>query len=192
MDLTPYLVAHWKMNDNVASTVVLDSSGNGYNGTAQANTNTLDTTGKIAGALTFNGTTDYIDTDQTFESVFQNSFAINFWCKPTDGQPAASQYIMTDVDSETGCGIEIVLINNGLITGDWEIGGSSNQINSVTTFPDGQTEWTMITEVVEKISSSLCAIHLYINGELEASADINENMAGLVISEATLKIGFME
>ena len=59
--LKPNCVGHWKMNDNADSTTVLDSSGNGKNGTAQQNTSVLHTTGKIDGALTFNGTSDYVN-----------------------------------------------------------------------------------------------------------------------------------
>jgi hypothetical protein len=59
--LKPNCVGHWKMNDNAASKVVVDNSGNGKNGTAQQNTAVLHTTGKIGGALTFNGTSDYVD-----------------------------------------------------------------------------------------------------------------------------------
>jgi hypothetical protein len=49
------------MNDNVANPTVIDSSGNGNDGTAVQNTDVLHTTGKIDGALTFNGTSDYVD-----------------------------------------------------------------------------------------------------------------------------------
>jgi hypothetical protein len=56
-----YCLAQWKMNDNDANTTVIDSSGNGNDGTAQQSTSLLHTTGKINGALTFNGTSDYVD-----------------------------------------------------------------------------------------------------------------------------------
>jgi len=46
-------VGHWKMNDNAASKVVIDSTGRGNHGTAKRNTDVLHTTGKIDGALTF-------------------------------------------------------------------------------------------------------------------------------------------
>jgi hypothetical protein len=59
--LTPYCVGHWKMNDNAAGTTVADSSGKGNNGIAQQNTENLHTAGKIDGALSFNGTSDYVD-----------------------------------------------------------------------------------------------------------------------------------
>jgi hypothetical protein len=54
------LIAHYRLDDNAASTVVLDSSGNGYHGVAARNTNLTYAVGKIGGALNFNGTTDQI------------------------------------------------------------------------------------------------------------------------------------
>jgi hypothetical protein len=61
MDLTSVCVGQWKANDNAANKTVADSSGKGHDGTAQQNTNVLHTTGKIDGALVFNGTSDYVD-----------------------------------------------------------------------------------------------------------------------------------
>lgn len=54
------LLGNWLMNDNAADATVVDSSGNNNNGTAQQNTSALHTTGKIDGALTFNGMNDYV------------------------------------------------------------------------------------------------------------------------------------
>ncbi len=59
--LPPSCVGHWKMDDNAANPTVVDDSGNGNDGTAQQNTDILHTTGKIDGALTFNGTSDCAD-----------------------------------------------------------------------------------------------------------------------------------
>jgi len=53
-------VGHWRMDDNEPDTVVLDSSGNGNNGTAQQNTSVLHATGLVDGALIFDGVGDYI------------------------------------------------------------------------------------------------------------------------------------
>ena len=51
------LIAHYKMNDNLATTEVIDSMGLA-NGSAERNTNLLSTTGKIDNALHFNGVVD--------------------------------------------------------------------------------------------------------------------------------------
>ena len=34
----------------------------------------------------FDGTNDYIDTGQTFQSVFRGDYSISFWMKPDDGR----------------------------------------------------------------------------------------------------------
>ncbi|MBN1787426.1 MAG: right-handed parallel beta-helix repeat-containing protein [Sedimentisphaerales bacterium] len=80
------LVAWYKMNDDVIDGYgVLDSSGNNYHGTsAYRDTHAMHTDGKINGALQFNGLTsegDYINIDNSLESVFQNSFSVNLWVK---------------------------------------------------------------------------------------------------------------
>ena len=51
---TPTEAAHYLLNDDAASTTVLDTTGN-FNGTCSVNTDTINDTGKINGALHFNG-----------------------------------------------------------------------------------------------------------------------------------------
>jgi hypothetical protein len=80
--LKPNCVGHWKMNDNADSTTVLDSSDNGKHGTAQQNTSVLHTTGKIDGALTFNGTSDYVNIGNVIGTGAYTKIA---WVKRTAG-----------------------------------------------------------------------------------------------------------
>jgi formylglycine-generating enzyme required for sulfatase activity len=56
----PTKVGYWRMDDNELNTTVIDSSGNGNNGTAQENTSVLHVTSIMDGALTFDGVGDYI------------------------------------------------------------------------------------------------------------------------------------
>ena len=74
-------VSYWKMDDNAANTTVVDSSGNGNNGTAQQNTSALHTTGKIKGALTFNGSTDRIDVSSNETLTFADKISVSLWVK---------------------------------------------------------------------------------------------------------------
>jgi hypothetical protein len=59
--ITNGLVAHWKLNDNTNSTVVLDSWSTN-NGTAYSNTSLIHVSGKIDGAITFGTALKYITT----------------------------------------------------------------------------------------------------------------------------------
>ena len=90
--------SHWKMNDNAATTVVIDSVGSSA-GASQQNTDQLDTTGKINGALTFNGVNDYVNCGQDASLLFVNPMSIAAWVKinnyPTNesvGYTIASNY----------------------------------------------------------------------------------------------------
>ena len=85
VDLLSSCVGHWKMNDNAASTTVLDSSGNGKNGTLsrtprycipQRQSTVLN------GALTFNGTSDYVDVGNVIGTGAYTKVA---WVKRDDG-----------------------------------------------------------------------------------------------------------
>ena len=86
------------MNDNAASTVVLEASGNGRNGTAQQNTITLHTTGKIDGALTFNGTSDYVNVGVALTGAYTKVA----WVKRTT---AAGNFYNNIISSDEGSNI---------------------------------------------------------------------------------------
>jgi hypothetical protein len=76
------LIAHYRLDDNAASTVVLDSSGSGFHGVAARNTNLTYAVGKIGGALNFNGTTDVVSiAPVSFSSANGNPFTVAYWVK---------------------------------------------------------------------------------------------------------------
>lgn len=80
IDLTPNTIAHYKLNDNLATTVVVDSSGNGNDGTALQNTEDISVAGKIGTAFEFNGSSDYIEIDAVIADLASSSVgAISFW-----------------------------------------------------------------------------------------------------------------
>lgn len=70
------------MDNNAASTTVTDYSSNGISAVAAANTSGKSTTGRIGRALTFNGSTDFIDV--THNSLLNNAdagWSVCFWMK---------------------------------------------------------------------------------------------------------------
>ena len=69
------------MDDNLCDATVVDSSGRGYHGVARHITSTLSTTGVINGALTFNGTDDYVTVPDRDEWTFNGDFTIILWVK---------------------------------------------------------------------------------------------------------------
>ncbi len=83
--------AVYHMADHAASTAVTDSTGSN-NGVAQADTNAKTTTGEIDGALSFNGTSDYISVAQNGHfNLHASPFTLEAWIKD-DSSPATLNF----------------------------------------------------------------------------------------------------
>lgn len=72
----------WHLADNASNKTVVDSTG-GDNGTAKANTSTKTTTGEVDGALTFNGSNDYVNLGSNVGNfTLSSDFTIAAWVNP--------------------------------------------------------------------------------------------------------------
>src|SRR5438128_9156769 len=85
---TQGLVGYWKFDESTGTTAI-DSSGLGNNGTL-TNGPTW-TAGKVNGALSFDGTNDYVELPNEASFNFTNNFAVSVWMKtPGFAKPWAS------------------------------------------------------------------------------------------------------
>jgi hypothetical protein len=75
--------AIYHMSDNAANKTVSDSTGL-HAATNVNNTNTRSTAGEIAGALTFDGSTDYATAADGTDLQSANVRTVSLWLKPTD------------------------------------------------------------------------------------------------------------
>jgi len=116
------LVAHYLMNDDLATTNVMDGLGD-YNGTSIRNTNLM-TTSKIGKALDFNGSSDriIIPTNQILSNGATN-FSMLAWVNSSED--SRRQQIFTFGNGSTGQGIWIFKQNDNLLSVDLSnIGGT--------------------------------------------------------------------
>jgi hypothetical protein len=170
IDLTSSCVCQYRMNDNAASTDVIDSVG-AYTGTAQANTNTLDTTGKINGALTFNGTGDYVDIGATFQSILWDSFSVNLWLKIVFTAPPSTGLVVSSNFESSSTSVFMFGFDttggNLFLFYSYRANGHTafNGFYPVTLPTD---EYIMATVVLEKLSSTSVILSMYKNGNLVA------------------------
>ncbi len=73
------LLLHWKLNDNVPNTTVIDSRG-GYHGTSLVNTEDVSVVGKINKAFNLQGVAPNFAVNNSFSVI--TVFSIAFWLKP--------------------------------------------------------------------------------------------------------------
>lgn len=98
------LEGHWRLQDDAASTTIVDSSGNGRTGTNNANTSTKSTTGPngwLSKALSFDGSSDRISLPATafVSGAAARSFIL--WFK-ADAFDTGTLYAIADLGGSDG------------------------------------------------------------------------------------------
>lgn len=99
---TPSAYAHYKCNDNLATTVVIDTGTGANNGTASANTSALSSTGKINESFLFDDT--IVINSDGIAGRTDLSGSISFWI--TQGSVSYETYFSwgdTDADAVWTC-----------------------------------------------------------------------------------------
>jgi hypothetical protein len=188
INLTSYIVAQYKMNDNRANTTVVDAQGFS-DGTNQVNTSSRNTTGITNGALQFNGGVggDYIDTNSSFQSTFRNSFTINFWHRWADGNPAVAT---VDFFGQDPADTNYVALMYS--TGNFNFAYKSNNIVSdpspLNPYSDGQETWHMITFTVNDDDGSNVTTTVYNDG-VQIATDTSPVVMSVFTQTDTFWIG---
>jgi hypothetical protein len=131
--------------------------------------------------LSYNGTTQYVDTEQTFESVFKNSFSINVWVRTNSTEDNAD--IMKVRDNSNNSSVSI-FIDEEYIEANYESNNQQNGVLSHAFQPGPAADFTMVTVTFEN-KVDLGPIYsvimtLYINGNNVDSSQGTVNMDNYV------------
>jgi len=179
----PTPVAYWKMDDNTDNTVVKDEMGT-YNGTAQRNTNLMSADGIRGRALRFNGSSDYVDTGETFQTIFRNSFSVSLWVKPDEGQPLINMYWVGNRDDSAYNRFGIRQVFDGTIGVAYE----SNNIYKFTqsesvNFSSGQEKWHNV--VVVAVADM--QMYIYFDGQkVDLKAKYDGDLSSMTFADFTM------
>jgi hypothetical protein len=168
-DTTTGLVGWWKLDDG-SGTSAADSSGNGNTGTL-INTPTW-TTGINKGALTLNGTNQYVDAGDPASLQLAGSWTVSTWFNPSALPSSGHAYFL--LDKEINCcggnpqNYRLMLSNSyaGCTGLSWSVNfdtASFNQTSVCYPMSVSAGTWYLITGVWNSASSNL---YLYINGSL--------------------------
>jgi|21_taG_2_1085346.scaffolds.fasta_scaffold09410_5 hypothetical protein len=134
-------------------------------------------------SILFDGSNDHIDTGSTFQSTFQNSFAVSFWIKTPTASTLNNNaaFIATWGDSDQDVfqiynkagKLETIFISDGTQSRR----RSSSAVFSGSNGTDGTNDaWMNITVAVTEASSGTTGflVTMYKNGAVEASALVND------------------
>ncbi len=165
LNLNPGLVGWWTFDGKDMVQNVVDKSGSGNTGRLVGFTSTTTAGGMIGQALTFNGTSNRIQTGNTSPTA---SFSVSFWMKPGDWRDFGQMVNQWD---ETGNqrSWDVAQFADGKIYAYHSVGGGtfdSPYIASNATVPLGK--WTHVL-VVYDTNGGGTGKRIYINGALDNS-----------------------
>jgi hypothetical protein len=183
MSLLDNLVAHYKFND-LSGTTVVNSVGlpNGVSANA-----VTPVAGKVDGALSFNGTSDYVDTGQTFQATFRSDFTISLWVKPDEGQPTENNFFLGETKGAYSDMVELEIVSSILPYAPARLmfnyyanyntnPAYLNMLSELGTFSAGPQGWhNIIIEVYQ--NGSKISGKIYLDGTLYMSATSSSNGA---------------
>ena len=133
----------------------------------------------------FDGTDEYIDIGQTFQSVFRGDYSISFWVKPDDGRQSGRYIFGADNDTNDNQsfsdeiyfemqsdGKPRFVIKSNSDTGIW-----STHNGGGFAFADGAaSSWTHFVITVDLQSSGNTIVKIYVNG-VDKTNDEDSGMA---------------
>jgi hypothetical protein len=156
------LVAWYKMDDNAASTVVLNEKGDA--GTSVRNTNLMHVPGKIGGALSFDpDNNDYVDCNNSYQSTFDSNFTISLWAEPNDGNHDSTQNLICEIPPNDSFYLEFD--DSGKLQFGYYVGEAEVIQDSNTGFSNGQETWHHIVITLEQVTASKVTLCFYFDGQ---------------------------
>lgn len=174
----------WHMNNNAANTTVSDSTSNANTGTAQQNTSALTTTGKNDGALTFNGTSDYIDIPANASLSLGTSVTVSVWF---NRQSSTANQTLVSSNKYYASGYNgnwLFRVTSGSALAFASYDGQSNEEWKEFAFTINNDVWNYAT-----ISINGTTATAYLNGVASASGTLNHTKALTDVSVSGMRIG---
>lgn len=157
------LAGYWKLDD-ASGTTATDASTNGSNGTLTSGPTW--TTGQIGGAVSFDGTDDYIIEAGTTQYKFTSSFAFGGWFQSTgdqDNRPVAG------FDSGSNYRYSLVIDNVGAESFQCQARLTGGLITASFTMTVVTNDWY---HLYCSYDDSLKVVTLYVNGTKAASSSV--------------------
>jgi hypothetical protein len=153
-------VAWWRMDDNAASTVVIDSAG-ANTGTSARNTSTVTTNGINRGALAFNGSSDFVAITNSPSVDITSAISVSCWVYPQSSSQNSGIVGKWNSGSQTD-NAWLIYVGQNVANNKWgfTLQQSDNAIKSIapaTTF--SATNWYHVVLVAGGTNFSA-----YVNG----------------------------
>ncbi|HEB26660.1 MAG TPA: LamG domain-containing protein [Porticoccus sp.] len=178
-------IVHYKMNDNAATSTVVDAQV-GHDGAARTdageiNTDTINATGKINGALRFNGSSQYVKVSDHADFNITTTLSVCIWAQNDNAAIATaedfcSKYNQFGDDREWFLFIDTNEKVNGIISVDGTFTNVSHVVSDAAV--TDTTVWHFYAFTFDASGGAVSPI-LYLDGSVVASTEIGTARASI-------------
>ena len=117
----------------------------------------------------FDGTGDYINTGDAFQSTHRGSFSYSFWMKPDDGQPGSIQRLFGTTNSGAEDAFWVDLQTDGKINVRHEANNDpADYVTDAAVYSDGAGDWKHICVTVTDGDTGNSSYIIYVDGSAVA------------------------
>jgi len=182
--------AHYKLNDNIATQNVLDSSGNGRNGTitgSSDNSANISVAAKVDRGFTFPGAINYVDCGAIVATWdYTTSFTLECWLK----LDAIGTEVMLFAKGSASYGITLSVLANGRLVYNLKTNGATRQIEKQADVSLEDNAWHHIVATYDGSTVSSGMI-LYIDNAVPATYSTTDTYSpgDSIINPVTFQIG---
>ena len=144
------------------------------------------------GAAYFDGASDYINTNATFQATLRDSFSICMWIKPNDGQPGSAEYLVGARNSSSEDIMHFSLLTDGKLYLYLKSNNDAGALTSSVIFSNGVQEWTHVAATALKDEGESNGFKIYINGVLTSQANsspVSDANWGAFTTDINLDLG---
>ena len=137
--------------------------------------------------MVFDGTNDYVNTGNNFQSTFRDSFSIGCWFKADDGQPSEERQFGGEVTS--GDEIQLALQHSSqvgkLYFGYYSDGDTAYGRTSSAVLSDGPTDWHHVVFVANNTTNQMS---IYFDGAAQSLT--SGDLSGVTMGDFTTSNNF--
>lgn len=181
--VSPNVYAHYHLNEATGATII-DSSGNGRNGTPV--NNPVSVAGKLNNALSFNGSNQYIDCGNIANFERTDSFSIEIWMKYIS--TVASGVIGNLLVSGTGRGWQFYYANGNNLGFQLRGGTPTNFINIQIPVIINDDNWHHVIFTYNG-SSLASGIKCYVDSVSKSITILTNTLSDSIVSSQPLSLG---
>ncbi len=184
---TKGLILHYKLWSGLKSSgKIFDYSLNGNEG-APNGSNIV----PVYPGFSFNGSNDYIDTGDPFQSTFRASFTFSIWAKLDDGQKSGGNFL-SGTRQLAGANNDIFFLigSTGTVSFYYEANGNSGTVaRTAGVITDGLQSWKHFCFVADSTIGGVGGKKIYINGVIQTLSGGNGSTSGVTFAEYTSAVG---